>query len=345
MADVELLPICDTQGYILSDPSWNSPAYIFCVYDEKAKAQYVGFSKDLKNSLRTVFTRRPEKAYFFKAFPFASVDQDAMVAVRDAWFVEMGGMPPGNKLALERKQWQEPVDGGAISQRGKQGAAEDKARQILEVLKQRGCKEVFEANPTLLADGLVDFLPAKSLSSEQLEESQRAKEQAAKAMRSANVVIDGHERKYQIAYDMKFPTNGGHMFDVRVMLDGRETKHRIIVGKEYYEPAGATPEEVVEAAMSLLLSFKVCRQTDGLLLSSQYPVNYFSITQLEQWFRDDFRAELAKVIGSKAYDTERNENFWRFNKIHDYGPMNLETAEELDIALTNGFRVTYDDDE
>jgi hypothetical protein len=32
---------------------------------------------------------------------------------------------------------------------------EDKARQILEVLKQRGCKEVFEANPTLLADGLV----------------------------------------------------------------------------------------------------------------------------------------------------------------------------------------------
>lgn len=45
----------------------------------------------------------------------------------------------------------------------------------------------------------VDFLPAKSLSSEQLAESQRAKEQAAKAMRSANVVIDGHERKYQVS--------------------------------------------------------------------------------------------------------------------------------------------------
>lgn len=58
-------------------------------------------------------------------------------------------------------------------------------------------------------------------------------------------------------------------------------------------------------------SSQVCRQTDGLLLSSQYPVNYFSITQIEQWFRDDFRSELAKVIGNKAFDTERNENFWR----------------------------------
>jgi hypothetical protein len=66
VCNAHALLCCLSQGYILSDPSWNSPAYIFCIYDEKAKAQYVGFSKDLKNSLRTVFTRRPEKAYFFK---------------------------------------------------------------------------------------------------------------------------------------------------------------------------------------------------------------------------------------------------------------------------------------
>lgn len=42
-----------------------------------------------------------------------------MIATRDAWYEQCGGAPPGNKLALERDQWQKPVDAGAISARGK----------------------------------------------------------------------------------------------------------------------------------------------------------------------------------------------------------------------------------
>jgi hypothetical protein len=42
-----------------------------------------------------------------------------MAAVKDAWCEEIGGAPPGNKLGLERAMWQEPVDAGAISARGK----------------------------------------------------------------------------------------------------------------------------------------------------------------------------------------------------------------------------------
>ncbi len=58
-------------------------------------------------------------------------------------------------VALERVQWQQAVDGGAISQRGKKGAADDKTRQLLEIIRSRGCKEDFVPNPTLLLDGLV----------------------------------------------------------------------------------------------------------------------------------------------------------------------------------------------
>eukprot|EP00955_Chlamydomonas_euryale_P076921 362822-Chlamydomonas_euryale.AAC.14 len=56
------------QGYVLSDPErWSgNAAYVFAVYDENAKMQFVGFSDHLRNTLRTVFSRRPEKAYFFK---------------------------------------------------------------------------------------------------------------------------------------------------------------------------------------------------------------------------------------------------------------------------------------
>ena len=41
-------------------------ASIFAIFDEAKKLQFVGFSKDLRNSLRTVFSRRPDKAFFYK---------------------------------------------------------------------------------------------------------------------------------------------------------------------------------------------------------------------------------------------------------------------------------------
>ncbi len=80
-----------------------------------------------------------------------------MVATRDAWFAECGGPPAGNKLALERNLWQQPVDAGAISQRGKQGAAEEMAKALLTQIKARGCKEEFVANPMLLSNGQVSM--------------------------------------------------------------------------------------------------------------------------------------------------------------------------------------------
>ena len=41
-------------------------ASVFAVFDDKKKLQFVGFSKDVRNSLRTVFSRRPDKVFFFK---------------------------------------------------------------------------------------------------------------------------------------------------------------------------------------------------------------------------------------------------------------------------------------
>lgn len=57
---------CSSQGFILSGPGWDAEAYVFALFDEHQKLQYVGFSRDLKNSLRTLFSRRPEKAHYFK---------------------------------------------------------------------------------------------------------------------------------------------------------------------------------------------------------------------------------------------------------------------------------------
>lgn len=73
---------------------------MFAIYDDKQKLQYIGFSKDLRATLRTVFGRRPDKAHFYKAQHFPTTDQKAMIAVRDDWYEECGGQPPGNKRKL-----------------------------------------------------------------------------------------------------------------------------------------------------------------------------------------------------------------------------------------------------
>ncbi len=58
------------QGYINPEIPEGTEASVFAIFDENKKLQFVGFSKDLRNSLRTVFSRRPEKAFFYKcAYP------------------------------------------------------------------------------------------------------------------------------------------------------------------------------------------------------------------------------------------------------------------------------------
>lgn len=64
---------------------------------------------------------------------------------------------------------------------------------------------------------------------------------------------------------------------------------RVIVGHDYYEPYGLTPDHVVEAALSMLLSKKMLRHTEGMLTSSTFPSNYFSVSEMEQWFGAEFQ--------------------------------------------------------
>ncbi len=54
------------QGMIQPDVPEGTAASVFAIFDEAKKLQFVGFSKDLRNSLRTVFSRRPDRAFFYK---------------------------------------------------------------------------------------------------------------------------------------------------------------------------------------------------------------------------------------------------------------------------------------
>ncbi len=58
--------LCRAQGYIDPEVPEGTEASVFAIFDQNKKLQYVGFSKDFRNSLRTVFGRRPDKVYYHK---------------------------------------------------------------------------------------------------------------------------------------------------------------------------------------------------------------------------------------------------------------------------------------
>lgn len=316
--DLKLLSIVNDQGYINPEIEGDCKAFVFAIYDEQQRLQYVGFSKDIRNSIRTLFTRRPEKAWYYRFYGLPTLDQQAMIQLRDSWFEQVGGAPKGNKLAMERTAWQQPVDAGAISQRGKQGAAEQTAKALIEVFKARGCIEEFIPIPELLADGQVDFQQAKVLSEADLAEQKATQAAAEKRTKQGLAIVDGARKMFGMLIKRKFQTNGGYMFDLDVTLDKRTTAHRVIIGADYYEDyENVTPEQVLEAVFSLLLSAKEARHTEGVLTSGQFPVNYFSVSSLEQWYPEQFQEAFLRATGvSRSYS---DLQVWRFNKVKEYG--------------------------
>ena len=51
---------------MLPEVASGSKGAVFAIYDEKQKLQYIGISGDLRNAVRAVLSRRPEKAHYYK---------------------------------------------------------------------------------------------------------------------------------------------------------------------------------------------------------------------------------------------------------------------------------------
>ena len=330
--DLDLLPVISVQGFVNIDVPPGTEATVFAIYDQAKTLQYIGFSKNLRGSLLTVFSRRPDKCHLYRAMYLPTMDQQQMLEVRTRWFEQNGGPPPGNKLAAERAAWQEPATPFVLSERGLAAAAEELAKQSLVKIKARGCKEEFLVNQDLLQQGKVDFLAAAELSPEELERQRREAEAAASLTRPCSVIIDGEEVAFDLFFKSKVATNGGYMFDVKLTANDRETSHRIIVGKRYYENDKLEPELVVERVFSYLLAKEVPRETSGMLLSSDFPIRYFAVSEVHQFF-DDFE----EFFGQGWLQGTPND-FWRFNRVQDYGMWKGEDVKALSAQFKRGLK-------
>eukprot|EP01018_Ginkgo_biloba_P034903 Gb_22550 [translate_table: standard] len=302
--------VINKQGRIQPTKDIDTAASVFAVFDRNKRIQYIGFSKGLKNSLRTLMGRRPELCYFYKAHNLTSLDQQLMLSIRQQWISELGSTPPGNTDPAEKALWEQPSVASSISERGKAASAASKAKELQQMLLDRGLKEEMVFDPVLLEQGKCDVLPSKELSPQEQAEAARAQAAAAAERKQVSVPIpSGGVLEYEITYEMKWKTNGGWMYDIAVNYDDRETRHRVIVGRFYPEAAEMPEDDFLEVVIAFLLNKKIPRHTEGVLRSSEFNINYFAIGEAAQRFEDI----------QEWFEKELPDDHWRFVKTNSYG--------------------------
>lgn len=102
---------------------------------------------------------------------------------------------------------------------------------------------------------------------EELAEQQKRIAELAKATRVVEFEVDGSPAQYELFFVHSYPTNGGMMYDLTITYEEQETRHRIILGREYYEDFGMQPENVVAMVFTFLLQKKEPRHTEGAVSS------------------------------------------------------------------------------
>ncbi|CAI7810492.1 unnamed protein product [Closterium sp. NIES-54] len=461
MNELPLLSYINQQGRIVPPVDPGTTASVFAVLDKNKKVQYIGFSKDVRNSLRTLMGRRPEFCYYYKLYNLSTMDQQQMIDIRAQWFSEMGIPPLGNTDPIQRGYWERPADAGSISERGKVAAAQSKAKTLLQMMADRGLKEEMEYDPKLIEEGKCDVLPvclltrthchplthlhspspthslslllalslttslhslthsltrsssllrdqglstrtiacrrcfrarlatsncltsiphlnavprqsfhallhctqfsilsmvyvsmrtlppfplpppllpsllhctqfsilsmSKSQSAEELAAA--AAEQEASAARVVHITEtapSGEVIEFDLTTDNKIKTNGGWMYDIYVTKDDKETRHRIVLGRVYSEAVNLPEDAVISRIIAFLLHKKIPRQTEGVLSSEQFPINYFAVSEVAQKFED---------LGEWFPGGDLPDSYWRFNRIHEYGnvtaPVSTQEAPQL----------------
>lgn len=321
LTDLPVNGFINSHGRINPPVEPDTAASVFAVLDKNKKVQYIGFSKDLRNSLRILMGRRPEFCYFYKMFNLPALDQAIMMEARKKWMSELGIAPEGNADPTQRQFWEQPVAAVSISERGKAAAAKAKARTMLQMFTDRGITEEMVYDPKLLEEGKCDVLPTKQSQADLDQANDSQGEDSVVAKEVSIKIPSGGTLDYKIQYEMKYKTNGGWMYDIAVARDDVLTRHRVIVGKFFPESVKMPEDEFLEIIMGFLLFKKIPRHTEGLLDASTFPINYFAITAVCQFFKD-----LNDWFPSKLPD-----NFWRFMKTEEYGPA-IDPPPELGPA-------------
>lgn len=208
LKDVPLVPFIDELGWVWPDPPSTTEASIFAVYDENETVQFIGFSKEIRNSLRVMLSRQPAKCHSYKVYNMAELDQQQLMLMREKWFKELGFKPLGNDA--ESDAWMKPPMGGTDKQCTEMG------EKMIAALRSRGVEEAFEVDTSKFEEGNVEVKPSTIINNDDRQHEMDKLAAMADSMVHCVCQHGDTEIGFNVIYTQKWPRNAGQMIDIIV---------------------------------------------------------------------------------------------------------------------------------
>lgn len=174
LSSLEYFPYIEESGTILTD-LFSQKVGVYAIFDRDRILQFIGYSRDLYQSLQQHLMRRPEQCYWIKFQTIARPSRTLLETIEAAWIAENGKTPIGNDT--ERVKWTQPVDVKPLmtdeERRAYEKAFGEELAQIkllkkvarrveaeiLAQLESRGVQMELRFNPKLKETGLLDLKP------------------------------------------------------------------------------------------------------------------------------------------------------------------------------------------
>ncbi len=167
LGTLDLLPYLDAAGEI--PPTHQGRVGIYAIFDQTQVLQYVGYSRDVYQSLKQHLVRQPHACHWYKVQTIDRPSRTLLEEIRSAWIAE-NGTPPGNQ---DEAAWTAAIDAAAtmtpeekaryatLDELGQIKFLKNMARRlevdIFAALEARGVTMALRFNPKLKESGLLDL--------------------------------------------------------------------------------------------------------------------------------------------------------------------------------------------
>ena len=168
LADLPFCPYLNHEGGLPTD--LQRQIGIYAIFDRDQSLRYVGYSRDVYQSLKQHLVRQPEACWWYKLQAIDRPSRSTLEAWRQAWITESGdfSLSPEEEAAwadaIDAKQTMtaaeqsEYVALGEIEQiKYLKKVARRLEAQIVKTLETRGVKMDLRFNPKLKEEGLLDL--------------------------------------------------------------------------------------------------------------------------------------------------------------------------------------------
>ncbi|MGB3512988.1 MAG: GIY-YIG nuclease family protein [Microcoleaceae cyanobacterium] len=171
LSNLEYLPYIDAEGKL--PLSVQGKIGVYGIFDQSKQLLFVGYSRDVYQSLKQHLVRQPKSCYWLKVQTIERPNRTILEDIKAAWIAENGALSIGNdgeeakwNQAIDAKQemteaevaeYQNPLIDEVAKEKLLKNVARRVETDIKAVLETRGLKEDIRFNPKLKTSGLLDL--------------------------------------------------------------------------------------------------------------------------------------------------------------------------------------------